>query len=82
MDIICYLECLCNTTKIKNSKRIEIKGLVGFFGSLKKIVNKFNPYSLIVIFDSKTSRDNNLLIDRDYKFNRIDYTNVCDEVIF
>jgi len=64
---------------IKNSKNKEIKGLVGFIGSLKKIVNEFNPYSLIVIFDSETSRDNNLEIDETYKSNRIDYSNMEDD---
>lgn len=66
-------------SSIKNSKGKEIKGLVGFIGSIKKLVNEFNPYSLIVIFDSETSRDNNLELDQDYKSNRQDYTNVIDE---
>lgn len=64
---------------IKNSKGKEIKGLVGFIGSIKKIVNEFNPYSLIVIFDSETSRNNNLEIDKQYKCNRKDYTDVIEE---
>ncbi len=64
---------------IKNSKGKEIKGLVGFIGSLKRIINEFNPYSLIVIFDSETSKNNNLRIDSNYKKNRIDYTNISKE---
>lgn len=66
-------------SSIKNSKGKEIKGLIGFIGSLKKIVNEFAPYSLIVIFDSETSRNNNLEVDENYKLNRIDYTNVIEK---
>lgn len=65
-------------SSIKNSKGKEIRGLVGFLGSLKKLVDKFNPFSLVVIFDSETSRDSNLMIDVDYKANRKDYTEVIE----
>lgn len=64
---------------IKNSKNKEIKGLVGFIGNLKKIVNELNPYSLVVIFDSETSKDNNLEVDENYKQNRIDYGTIPEE---
>lgn len=64
---------------IKNSNGKEIKGLVGFIGSLKKIINEFNPYSLVIIFDSETSRNNNLEVDKNYKSNRLDYTDVVEE---
>ena len=66
-------------SSIKNTKGKEIKGLVGFIGSLKKIVNEFQPYSLIVIFDSQTSKDSNLKIDKNYKRNRVDYTNIPED---
>lgn len=66
-------------SSIKNSKGKEIKGLVGFIGSLKKLVNEFNPHSLIVVFDSETSRNNNLEVDEFYKSNRTDYTDVIEE---
>ena len=66
-------------SSIKNSKGKEIKGLIGFLGSLKKIVDKFNPYSLVVIFDSETSKVNNSSIDNNYKANRKNYNNVCEE---
>lgn len=66
-------------SSIKNQKGHEIKGLVGFISSLKKIVNEFNPYSMIVIFDSETSRSANLEIDASYKANRTDFTNVKEE---
>ncbi len=66
-------------TSIKNTKGKEIRGLIGFIGSLKKLVDKFNPDSLVVIFDSETSRNNNLKIDKDYKSNRLDYTDIEEE---
>ena len=64
---------------IKNTKGKEIKGLIGFIGSLKKIANTFKPFSLIVIFDSETSKNTNLLIDSNYKGNRVNYENVPEE---
>lgn len=66
-------------SSIKNSKGKEIRGLIGFIGSLKKLINEFNPYSLLVIFDSQTSKNDNLKIAQDYKANRIDYNNIKEE---
>lgn len=65
---------------IKNSKGKEIKGLVGFIGNLKKIIAEFKPYSLVVIFDSETSKNSNIEIDSTYKANRIDYSNIEEEI--
>lgn len=62
---------------ILNSKGDEIKGLVGFIGSLKKLVDMFRPYCMVVVFDSESSRNSNLDVDYMYKANRIDYG--CDE---
>lgn len=64
---------------IRNSKGKDIRGLIGFIGSLKKIVDEFKPYSLYVIFDSETSKNSNLEIDKEYKANRIDYSNIVEE---
>lgn len=64
---------------IKNSKGKDIRGLIGFIGSLKKIADEFKPYSLYVIFDSETSRNSNSLIDQEYKANRIDYSIIPEE---
>ena len=66
-------------SSIKNSKGQEIKGLVGFLGSIKKLVKEFNPYNIIVVFDSETSKKSNLSLDNNYKANRQDYTKVPDE---
>lgn len=64
---------------IRNSKGKDIRGLIGFIGSLKKLVDEFKPYSLYVIFDSETSKNSNLVIDPEYKTNRIDYSNIPEE---
>lgn len=64
---------------IRNSKGKDIRGLIGFIGSLKKLVDQFKPYSLYVIFDSETSKNSNLEIDKEYKANRIDYSNIPEE---
>ena len=63
---------------IKNSKGIDIRGLVGFIGSIKKLVDLFKPFSIFVVFDSETSKNNNLKLDNNYKANRIDYSNYED----
>lgn len=64
---------------IRNSKGIDIRGLIGFIGGLKKIVEEFKPYSVYVVFDSETSKNSNLEIDDNYKANRIDYSKVEDD---
>lgn len=64
---------------IRNSKGKDIRSLIGFIGSLKKLVDEFRPYSLYVIFDSETSKNSNLAIDKEYKANRNDYSNVSEE---
>lgn len=66
-------------SSIKNTSGKEIKGLIGFIGALKTIVDEFRPYSLFVIFDSETSKENNLKIDINYKSNRVDYADIIDE---
>lgn len=64
---------------IRNSKGKDIRGVIGFIGSLKKIADEFKPYSLYVIFDSETSKNSNLAIDKEYKNNRTDYSNIPEE---
>ncbi len=61
---------------IKNELGQEIKGVIGFIGSIKKIIETFTPYSIIVIFDSETSKTNNLKWDKNYKANRKNYETV------
>ncbi len=61
---------------IKNSKGKEIKGVIGFIGSIKKYINLFRPYSIIVVFDSETSYIHNKKINNSYKTNRKSYYDV------
>lgn len=63
---------------IRNSKGKDIRGLIGFIGSLKKIIAEFTPYSVLVVFDSETSQTTNLNIDATYKANRPDF-NLVEE---
>jgi DNA polymerase-1 len=63
-------------SSIRNSKGKEIKGLIGFIGSIKRIAKELNPCFLIVVFDSESSRSNNELIDTNYKKGRVDYYDV------
>lgn len=66
-------------SSIKNSEGKEIKGLVGFLGSIKKLIKEFNPYTIIVVFDSESSASSNKLLDSEYKSNRLDYSSVPED---
>lgn len=59
---------------IKNTKGKEIKGTVGFVGSLYKLIDKLSPDRMILVFDSETSINNRLDEYSEYKQNRIDYS--------
>lgn len=61
---------------IKNERGKEIKGVIGFIGNIKKIIETFTPYSILVIFDSETSKTNNLKLDENYKANRKTYEKI------
>lgn len=61
---------------IKNSKGCEIKGLIGFIGSLNKLINRISPDKVLIVFDSETSIDSRLDEYSQYKQNRIDYSKV------
>lgn len=66
---------------IPNSIRrngVEIKGVIGFIGVLLKLSTQFNSYSIIVVFDSETSTEENKRIDAFYKSNRPDYSKIED----
>ncbi len=64
---------------IHNKKGIEIKGVIGFLGALKKIDNILKATSMVVIFDSETSTSNNLSLLEDYKSNRPSFNDVPDD---
>lgn len=64
---------------IKNSKGVEIRGVTGFIGAIKKINASLKADAMAVIFDSETSKNNNVSLLDDYKSNRPDFTNVADD---
>jgi DNA polymerase-1 len=66
-------------SSIKSYSKKEIKGVIGFIGGINKYCKEFNPYSIIVVFDSEKSALNNRSIDHLYKANRIDYSLVEEE---
>lgn len=63
-------------SSIKNKNGQEVKGVIGFLGGIKKYIKKINTKRIIVVFDSETSLTNKLEISSDYKQNRIDYSDV------
>ncbi|MDE5630981.1 MAG: hypothetical protein K2I70_05215, partial [Bacilli bacterium] len=66
-------------SSIHNKNGVEIKGVLGFLGALKKINNALKATSIAIVFDSETSTSNNLTILEDYKSNRPDFNNVPDD---
>lgn len=64
---------------IKNSKGKEIRGLVGFLGNLKKVIHQLEPDTVLVLFDSETSKNENVKWDQNYKGNRKNYDTLEEE---
>lgn len=58
---------------------IEIKGVIGFIGAILKFYQSFQPYSILVVFDSEQSSFQKKQINKNYKENRIDYSKVKEE---
>lgn len=65
---------------IKNSEGKDIRGVIGFIGGMLKAINLYKFDNMIVVFDSETSTGSKLDIDKNYKSNRIDYSQVDEEV--
>lgn len=65
-------------SRIYNEQGIGIWGVLGFVGALLKIVRQTNPTHLAVLFDGD-NENKRTLINSDYKANRIDYSQACDE---
>ncbi len=65
-------------SRIYNEQGIGIWGVLGFVGALLKIVRQTNPTHLAVLFDGD-NKNKRTLINSDYKANRIDYSQACDE---
>ncbi len=65
-------------TRIVNKNNKQIQGVIGFIGALLKIIKVLQPTNVLVVFDSETKNER-VVLDENYKANRIDYSNVCDE---
>lgn len=63
---------------IYNEQGIGIWGVLGFVGALLKIIRQIKPTHITVLFDGE-NENKRILIDSDYKANRIDYSKVNDE---
>lgn len=63
---------------IKNTKGNEIKAVIGFVGGLIKYITKFEPHSIMIVFDTETSISDKANDYSDYKSNRINYSDVPD----
>lgn len=57
----------------------DIRGVIGFVGSLLKAIKIDNFDKMIVVFDSESSSNNRVTIDNEYKNNRIDYAKVNED---
>lgn len=61
--------------KIYNQHNVSIHGVIGFVGALLKIVKFNNPNYIVILFD-KEQEIQRQSINKEYKGNRIDYSNV------
>lgn len=64
--------------RIVNSQGKAIQGVLGFVGALLKIIRRTEPTHIGVIFDGEHPNDR-VLLDSDYKADRIDYSQVPEE---
>ena len=64
--------------RIYNEEGVGIWGVLGFVGALLRIVRMTKPTHLAVLFDGEHQNDR-VLLDDNYKANRVDYSEVDDE---
>lgn len=65
-------------SRIINSKGIQIQGVLGFIGALRKIINVIKPTHMVVVFDGECVSERCNLYS-EYKSNRIDYSELPEE---
>lgn len=65
-------------SRIINKEGKAIQGTLGFVGALLKIIRRTDPTHIIAIFDGEHENDRSK-IDKNYKTNRIDYSQVAEE---
>ena len=59
--------------RIVNKQGKPIQGTLGFTGALLKIIKRFEPTHLLVLFDGE-HYNNRKDLDQNYKANRVDYS--------
>jgi len=64
---------------IKNREGKEIKGTLGFIGNINKLIGRFSPDRIVVLFDTITSINIRLSEYDEYKQNRIDYSGLPED---
>lgn len=65
-------------SRIVNGQGKPIQGTLGFVGALLKIVRRFRPAWLVVLFDGQ-HENVRAALNADYKSNRVDYSQVSEE---
>ena len=63
--------------RIVNKQGKQIQGVLGFTGALSKIIKRFEPTHVLVLFDGEHQNERKL-VDENYKANRVDYSLVDD----
>jgi len=66
-------------SRIVNAEGKAIQGTLGFVGALLKIIRRTSPTHVTVLFDGEHENKRSEL-DADYKANRMDYSQVPEEV--
>lgn len=64
--------------RIVNAQGKAIQGVLGFSGALLKIIRQTYPSHIVVVFDG-AHENKRLYIDKDYKANRLDYSEVRED---
>lgn len=64
--------------RIVNHQGKAIQGTLGFVGALLKIIRKTNPTHIVAVFDGQNVNER-VQLNKDYKANRIDYSNVPED---
>lgn len=65
--------------RIVNSQGKAIQGTLGFVGAMLKTVRMVEATHVLVVFDGEHDKNPRCKMDADYKANRKDYSNVCEE---
>lgn len=65
-------------SRIIGSKGVAIQGVIGFVGAINRLLDTYRPTHLCVMFDGERHNPRKDIL-KDYKANRIDYSEVPEE---